>query len=608
MNYRAEIDGLRALAVLPVILFHAGIFSFEGGFFGVDIFFVISGYLITTLIFLQRSKKSFFLVNFYERRARRLLPALFFMMMACIPFAVMMMQPDDLENFGQSLISSSLMANNILLYLTAGYWDLASEFKPLLHTWSLGVEEQYYILFPIIVMMLGRLSFLKKLIFFFLISVSSLLFAFHIQTSNPNAEFYLLSSRIWEIGAGACLALYIENFYKPSRTNIFLYFREIFSVIGLAFLAWPLLYFDPLSNNLILYRIIIVVGTLLLILFADKSTIIGKLLSLPFLVSIGLISYSLYLWHQPIFAFLRIGSLEEPSTHAYAIAILATLLISIFSRKLELFFKDSNKSSFKVFSIFIGISMLTCILSGYVFIKSYGFYSHYDELQSKNIQLNSNIISNPDKDFLISAKNSLVGRFDPNSLNKNLLVVGDSYTNDFINMGVVNGFFDNYDIVRPALNCVNFDNIQHDYHSLIHQADIIVITYRYLNKQGEFDCLNKKLAKIRDLEKYFIFIGPKDFGYNINAPLRKKLYDFAAVPSKNIIEFNNFLKSSIDKGNYIDLIELLSDDEGRISLFTTKNKLISYDRAHLTFFGAEEVGKILFENLEVFFDKPKVEF
>ena len=158
LEYRKEIDGLRAIAVLPVMFFHAGLNFIQGGFYGVDVFFVISGYLITSMILHQKSNSAFSIMNFYERRARRILPALIIVMLACIPFAFILMQPDDLENFGQSLISTSLMANNVLLYLTSGYWDLTSEFKPLLHTWSLGVEEQFYIIFPMLILAMYQVN------------------------------------------------------------------------------------------------------------------------------------------------------------------------------------------------------------------------------------------------------------------------------------------------------------------------------------------------------------------------------------------------------------------------------------------------------------------
>lgn len=160
MNYRPEIDGLRALAILPVIFFHLGFNLFSGGFLGVDIFFVISGYLITYIIIIEIKEKRFSLVLFYERRARRILPALFLIMFLSSVVGYFLMLPDAYQNFGQSLVSTTLFSNNIFSIITSDYWDLTSEFKPLLHTWSLGVEEQYYFLIPLILLMIH--NFLKK--------------------------------------------------------------------------------------------------------------------------------------------------------------------------------------------------------------------------------------------------------------------------------------------------------------------------------------------------------------------------------------------------------------------------------------------------------------
>ena len=145
MDYRSEIDGLRALAVLPVIFFHAGFEFFSGGFVGVDVFLVISGYLITTIIISEMSENKFSILKFYERRARRILPALFFVMLVSLPFAWFWLTPKDLQDFGQSLIATSTFSSNILFWLESGYFDTAAELKPLLHTWSLAVEEQYYL-------------------------------------------------------------------------------------------------------------------------------------------------------------------------------------------------------------------------------------------------------------------------------------------------------------------------------------------------------------------------------------------------------------------------------------------------------------------------------
>ena len=190
MKYRAEIDGLRALAVLPVILFHAGFDWFSGGFIGVDVFFVISGYLITTILIKDIEDKRISTIAFYERRARRILPALFFVMLVCIPFAWMWMLPDALENFGQSLVSTSLFSNNLLLMVTSGYWDLASEYKPLMHTWSLAVEEQFYIIFPIFLIFTWRLGKNKVLWLIIFVSLISFTLSEYGWRLNSNTNFY----------------------------------------------------------------------------------------------------------------------------------------------------------------------------------------------------------------------------------------------------------------------------------------------------------------------------------------------------------------------------------------------------------------------------------
>ena len=156
LKYSKEIDGLRAIAVLAVVFFHAGFDFFKGGFVGVDIFFVISGYLITSLIISELSENKFSIFNFYERRARRIIPALFFVMAICLPLSWFCLSPTDFKDFGQSLVAVSFFSSNILFWMESGYFETASEIKPLLHTWSLALEEQYYIIFPIILLLTFR--------------------------------------------------------------------------------------------------------------------------------------------------------------------------------------------------------------------------------------------------------------------------------------------------------------------------------------------------------------------------------------------------------------------------------------------------------------------
>ena len=306
MKYRAEIDGLRALAVLPVIFFHAGFEWFGGGFVGVDVFFVISGYLITTIIISEMADKKFSIVNFYERRARRILPALFFVMAACIPFAWLWLTPNELKDFGESLVAVSTFSSNILFWFESGYFDTSAELKPLLHTWSLAVEEQYYILFPVFLMLTWRLGIkivMTSLLVVFLISLSGAAWGTQFA-SNPkiiSGAFFLLPARGWELLIGVFAAFYLKyNTHLKSHIA-----NQLLSLFGFLMIVYSIIFFDKTTPFPSLYTLIPTIGTGLLILCAVQKTFIYKLLSLKFIVGVGLISYSSYLWHQPILAFAR---------------------------------------------------------------------------------------------------------------------------------------------------------------------------------------------------------------------------------------------------------------------------------------------------------------
>lgn len=315
MKYRSEIDGLRALAVLPVILFHAGFEWFSGGFVGVDVFFVISGYLITTIIISEMAEGKFSIVNFYERRARRILPALFFVMATCLPFAWLWLTPNDLKDFGQSLVAVSTFSSNILFWWESGYFDTAAELKPLLHTWSLAVEEQYYILFPIFLMLtwnLGIKRILILLLIVFFISLGVAIWGTQYATHPKiiSGAFFLLPTRGWELLIGVFAAFHLKyNTHIKSHTV-----NQLLSLIGFGMIVYSIVAFDKTTPFPSLYALIPTIGTGLLILCAVPKTFVHKLLSLKFIVGIGLISYSAYLWHQPLLAFARhrfIGEVSE---------------------------------------------------------------------------------------------------------------------------------------------------------------------------------------------------------------------------------------------------------------------------------------------------------
>ncbi len=206
--YRPEVDGLRALAVLPVILFHAGFSAFSGGFVGVDVFFVINGYLITGIILAEISGDRFSIVSFYERRARRLLPALFVVMAVTLPFAWAWLLPSDMIDFGESLIAVATFCSNVLFWRESDYFSGDASLKPLLHTWSLAVEEQYYLLFPPLLLLLTRLRTQVMTCVLIIAALASLTMASWGTTHKPTAAFYLLPTRGWELLIGALLAIW----------------------------------------------------------------------------------------------------------------------------------------------------------------------------------------------------------------------------------------------------------------------------------------------------------------------------------------------------------------------------------------------------------------
>lgn len=308
VRYRPEIDGLRSVAVVPVILFHAGFESFGGGFVGVDVFFVISGYLITSIILADLAAGTFSVARFYERRARRILPALFLVMAVSSAMAWVVLFPSDLEAFSKSVIATALFSSNFLFWSQAGYFDTAAELKPLLHTWSLAVEEQYYIIFPLFLMTIWGLGRSKTACALALLAVLSLLLAEWGTWHHPDAAFFLLPFRLWELALGALAAVYLFEAHGHFERGL----SQIGSLVGFSLILWAVFAFDKSTPFPGFYALVPTVGTALIILFAGPNTLIGSLLSSRPLVGLGLISYSAYLWHQPLLAFARYRSMAEP--------------------------------------------------------------------------------------------------------------------------------------------------------------------------------------------------------------------------------------------------------------------------------------------------------
>jgi len=308
MKYRPEIDGLRALAVISVIFFHAefliwGNDWFKGGYIGVDIFFVLSGYLITRILLQELSEeRKLSIWKFYERRARRILPMLFTVIMACCPLAWFILLPTDLVDYAESTLASlSFLSNFYFYFSTIEYGADSSLLKPLLHTWSLSIEEQFYIVFPILLYFAYSYARRLLLIVFVFLFVSSLLFSQFTHSHNPELNFFLPLSRVWELLTGSILA-YLELTRGNFRHN---WINQIAPTIGLLMIVLSVLIFSQQTHHPGLITLVPIVGVSLIIAFSSPQDLTGRILSFPLMRGIGLISYSLYLWHFPIFAFAR---------------------------------------------------------------------------------------------------------------------------------------------------------------------------------------------------------------------------------------------------------------------------------------------------------------
>jgi peptidoglycan/LPS O-acetylase OafA/YrhL len=327
-DYRADIDGLRALAILPVLFFHAGFPFARGGYIGVDVFFVVSGFLITRLIQPRIQDGSFSLLDFYERRARRLLPALTVVLLATAIAGAWLLVPSAYRYFGGSLFATSLFGSNVFFWLEAGYFDTASEGKPLLHTWSLAVEEQFYWIFPLLLMLVLRQRRPRPMTWTLAALVGSLVASEWAAQRAVHAAFYLTPFRAWELALGVALALGAQG-NAPGRAS-----REALAWLGIALIAGSSVAYSWQTRFPGLHAAVPCLGTALVIWTGSgHDTRLKQLLSFKPLVFVGLLSYSLYLWHWPVLAFARHFAIRELTLPERWYALVASGVLAVASWK-----------------------------------------------------------------------------------------------------------------------------------------------------------------------------------------------------------------------------------------------------------------------------------
>lgn len=464
-NYRPEIDGLRAIAVLPVIFFHAGLSLFEGGFVGVDVFFVISGYLITSIILKERKEKKFTILNFYERRIRRILPALFFVMFICLPFAWFWLLPKDLEDFIGSVIAASTFWSNFLFFSENGYFATKSELKPLLHTWSLAIEEQFYIVYPVLLTFFLRFKkkfFVKFLIFIAVLSLFMAQWSGNFKFTSPFIEkeilffsqsslasFFLPMGRIWELIVGAIVAFHIDERGQPKK------FNESLSIFGFLLITYSVFNFSHDTPFPSFYTIIPTTGVALIILFTKHDTIIYKLLSIKSLVFLGLISYSAYLYHYPLFVFARHINFGQPSTILMLALSIFAFIFAYFSWKyIEKPFRNNKIVSKKILwsSLFIAYSLFAFVGVANYFGKGFEFRFYdikktYPNIVLDNAQLHQQRTDYANQHGLIDLREKQ--DFSDNVNKHKILIIGDSRALDLaLIFNQSSRLFENYEFKK----------------------------------------------------------------------------------------------------------------------------------------------------------------
>tara|TARA_B110000438_G_scaffold295241_1_gene337934 strand:+ start:90 stop:2153 length:2064 start_codon:yes stop_codon:yes gene_type:complete len=454
--YRPEIDGLRALAVLPVIFYHAGISLFKGGFIGVDIFFVISGFLITTIILKDVERNKFSLIYFYQRRAKRILPALITIIFFSLSAALFLLPPDDLKNFSGSVISSLTFWSNFQFTNETSYFGIPGEYKPLLHTWSLSIEEQFYIFYPLFFIFFFK--FKKKFLKFsiFIIFLSSLFFAQWSGNLNQQypyidenllffsqsyfSQFMMPFGRMWELALGAiCVFILNSKNFKIKLINKFNLYLNLLSLIGLTLIFYSFFFFSKYLPYPSFYSLIPTLGTALLILFCHKNTIIYKILSNKFLVFIGLISYSAYLFHYPIFSFIKHMNINLNNVDYFYLIPIVFFLSFLSWRFIEKPFRKSNFST-KKFILFVSFSYFILISTCWIIYSNNGLENRQKFNLPKNITESFVVSKEASKCFGINYIHKIenkekickIGIKNKNKID--FVILGDSHINSFYSL------------------------------------------------------------------------------------------------------------------------------------------------------------------------------
>lgn len=613
IKYRPEIDGLRAVAVLSVMLFHAGVPGFSGGFVGVDVFFVISGFLITGILLKELAADRFSLADFYERRARRILPALFFVLLFCLCVGWMVLDPYAFKSLGEALVATALFGSNILFWRGTSYFAAAFE-NPLLHTWSLGVEEQFYIFFPIFLWLVWR--YVRRWLWcaLILVALASLLISnWGVETGRNAAAFYLLPSRAFELLCGSLAALACFHKKLPVFRSAI---TDVLSLLGAALVCAAVVIFDNETPFPGWRALVPTVGTALILLYTRPESALGRLLTAPLLVGVGLVSYSAYLWHQPVFAFVRASEVNLGLFSSLGLILLCLAMAWVSWRFIERPFRDREYLSRQKIFWGAGAISVAVISIGAGLIATQGAKGRFtaEELRwfaYSDVALQSGYVT---KRF-----DSLTGDFKSESAGRKVLIIGDSFAQDFTNMLYESGAWPDVEVrtvyIPSACQIALLPEGTEQYLSppdvprcsrestvssalpKIKQADIVVLAANWKKWSAQNLPRTLKAMGLRTDQKLFV-IGPKEFGFlsashllQLNASGR---LEARHTISENLSEVNDILRKEVPADAFVDQIQLICGEQEHCPVVTAQDHLISYDGKHLTEHGAKYIGNILF--------------
>ena len=631
-KYRPEIDGLRALAVLPVILFHAGYNNFEGGYVGVDIFFVISGYLISSIIIYEVELGKFSLKNFYERRARRILPALFSVILISAPFAWFILLPADLELFNNSAFSALTFWSNYIFYFEIDYFETSSRLKPLLHTWSLSIEEQFYIIFPILLLFFFKFKKKYFIIFISIIAILSLFVAQwggNLKLTYPFIEkeilffnqsaltnFFLPFGRIWELIIGILISFYIKKNGQPN------YYNQIFSLIGIVLILYSIFTFTKETNYPSFQTLFPTVGTALIIIFTNKNTLAFKLFSQKILVFFGLISYSAYLYHYPIFTFVEYSNFIEFNNLNKIFLIFLTFILSYLSWKfIEKPFRKKSIISSKNFYFFLGLLYSLVLILFVITNNNKGFKSRFDK-DFENFSINFNIKELEEETSVFKDDLRKNDGF-ANDNKKKILIIGNSVAVDLLMVFDQNKeLFNDYEFKEYYFKLENlFENSQKNKinlnklieSELFINADVLMISTLYNEYETSF-IKNNIIKLLYDITAKHgkllvvtsnspVFYDDRGINPILSILLKNKKNKISEIELNKLYyeklnsKFIRIGKKVKQFTNELDIIFLNKFDyscslnEKSCDALTDKGNLIYFDGIHYTKKGAKYFGK-----------------